>query len=194
MNTVYLAILLTFSGFAMNLILQCALGIRGDTSNIGYKIDNVLIKLLVIYITVMLLWFILEKINYLFSSELLIYIILFPLSSVVYDGFIFLAFRFIIRKEDENNSGISFCGGICAAVLFISLNIAKNIVEAAALTLGFILGIFLSIMIIREIRRRAALEAVPRFLRGSPLLLISMGLLSLVFTASALIFFKMLGA
>jgi len=59
---------------------------------------------------------------------------------------------------------------------------------------GFTAGIFLVYLIIIEIRRRAALEAVPFFLRGKPLVLIAMGLLSLVFSAASLLFFRMISA
>jgi len=38
------------------------------------------------------------------------------------------------------------------------------------------------------------LEAVPIFLRGKPLVLISMGMLSLVFSVGALLVFRMIGA
>jgi electron transport complex protein RnfA len=82
--------------------------------------------------------------------------------------------------------------GLGAAALFITMNAASRFVEAAVLSAGFSLGLLLSLLILREIRRRSRMEAVPRFLRGSPLVLVSMGLLSLVSGALAVIFFRTL--
>ena len=72
------------------------------------------------------------------------------------------------------------------------LNVARNFVDATALSLGFALGIALAVAIISEIRRRSAMEAVPVPLRGGPLALIAMGLLSLIFSSTALMFYEIL--
>jgi electron transport complex protein RnfA len=87
----------------------------------------------------------------------------------------------------------SSCNGLALASLFLTLRLALNPAEALALTLGFSLGVLLSAMILREISRRSSLEAVPELFRGAPLSLISMGLLSLIFSSLSTIFLRILG-
>jgi electron transport complex protein RnfA len=87
----------------------------------------------------------------------------------------------------------SSCNGLALASLFLTLRLALKAAEALALTLGFSLGVLLSAMILREISRRSSLEAVPEPFRGAPLSLISMGLLSLIFSSLSAIFLRILG-
>jgi electron transport complex protein RnfA len=75
--------------------------------------------------------------------------------------------------------------------LLISLHLALGPLEALFLSLCFSLGLALSLGILREIDRRSRFEAVPPFLRGCPLALISLGLLSLIFTSASLMFFSL---
>jgi len=58
----------------------------------------------------------------------------------------------------------------------------------------FAFGTFISMLILNELRRRSTLERVPRCLRGNPLMLISMGLLSLISASVAGICFRILEA
>jgi electron transport complex protein RnfA len=87
----------------------------------------------------------------------------------------------------------SSCNGLSLASLFLTLRLALKATEALALTLGFSLGVLLSALILREISRRSSLEAVPEPFRGAPLSLISMGLLSLIFSSLSAIFLRILG-
>jgi electron transport complex protein RnfA len=87
----------------------------------------------------------------------------------------------------------SSCSGLALASLFLSLRLALNLAEALALTAGFSLGVLLSAVILREINRRSSLEAVPSLFRGAPLTLISMGLLSLIFSSISAILLRVLG-
>ena len=85
-------------------------------------------------------------------------------------------------------------GAPVGAALFIILGLAGSFAQAAMLSFGFAAGAALAVLIVDEIRRRLAMEAVPRRLRGGPLVLITMGLLSLVFTSVAVVFYTVLGA
>jgi electron transport complex protein RnfA len=64
--------------------------------------------------------------------------------------------------------------------------------DALILAAGFFIGYMFSMAIILEIHKRSSIEPVPSALRGAPLLLISMGLLSLVFSAAAAFFLQMI--
>ena len=198
MSFVPLVIFAVFSSLWANLLLQCGLGIKSAASQEApvcedTKIYTTLIKLGIIFITALLLWLVFDKILFFLSLDLLLYILVFPAGVMAYDGLEFLFYHFVLKKEAAKNSHINFCNGITAVILFVCLNLANNILEAAVFAFGFVFGIILSVMIIREIRRRSALEAVPVFLRGNPLLLISMGLISMVFYAVSLMFFGILG-
>jgi electron transport complex protein RnfA len=182
-----------FSGLAVNLMLQCGLGIRGaaEVKSTDRKIE--LTKLGIIFTVTILLWTFFVGIVSSIISGVFIYVLLFPVSSLAYDGLEFLIFRYLLEEDTVGECPVSFPGGITAAALFICLNIANNFIEAVVLSFGFVTGIFLVLLVLGEIRRRAYLEAVPRFLRGKPLALVSMGLLSLVFSTASLLLFRMIG-
>jgi electron transport complex protein RnfA len=77
--------------------------------------------------------------------------------------------------------------------LLISLHLALNPLEALFLALCFTLGLVFSMTVLQEILRRSRFEAVPPFLRGGPLALISLGLLSLIFSSASIVFFNISG-
>ena len=193
MNDTPLLLLLIYSGFTVNLALQCALGIKGIVDSKTPFNKLTLIKLGLIFFSVMLLWFVFSRILYSVISGIFIYVLLFPCSSMAYNGLEYLVFRHIVKKEPKDEPIISFPGGVTAVAVFICINIAKGILDTALMSFGFIFGIFLVNLIITEIRRRAVLEAVPVFLRGKPLVLVAMGLLSLIFTSASLLFFRIIG-
>jgi electron transport complex protein RnfA len=194
MNETFFLPLLIYSGFTINILLQCGLGIKGIVESKSYLNKSVFIKLGLIFSSIILLWLFFTKIIFSLNSGIFKYVLLFPVSAIVYDGFEYLIFNYLFKNERETETFISFPNGITAAAVFICINIANNIAEVLILSFGFTSGIFLVNLIIREIRRRAALEAVPVFLRGKPLVLIAMGMLSLIFTAASLLFFRMINA
>jgi electron transport complex protein RnfA len=85
------------------------------------------------------------------------------------------------------------CNGLAPASLFLTLRLAVSPADALVLSLGFSLGCLTAALILREISKRSSLEAVPIAFRGAPLTLISMGLLSLIFSSVAAIFLRTLG-
>ena len=187
-------ILFIFSMLNMNLVLQCAMGIKGaeESKNCGRK--STIIRLGIIFITVIFLWLFFSKIIFSIFSGFFIYILIFPVSFIVYEGIQFLTIKYIIKKEIEEESFINFAGGITAVSVFICVNISSSFLQTVILSFGFTSGILVVFLIIREIRRRAALEAIPNFLRGNPLILLSIGLLSIVFTAASVLFLRVMGS
>jgi len=193
MSNINTIVLMIFSGLSVNLILQCALGIRGISKVNDNCKYHVYIKMGIIFFEIIFLWIVFSKIISYINSGIYIYILLFPVCSIVYDGFEYFISRYIVKKEMNDGNLVGFSGGIAAAALFITLNIANNFLNAVSLSFGFTIGILLAFIILGEIHKRAALEAVPKFLRGNPLTLISMGLLSLVFSGASLMMFRMFG-
>ena len=76
---------------------------------------------------------------------------------------------------------------VALASLLLTVRLASGFGEAFLLSLAFSGGGLGAVLSVRAIRERAFWETPPRSLRGYPLTLISMGLLSLVFSASALV-------
>jgi electron transport complex protein RnfA len=177
----------------MNLALQCAMGIKGASESKNCSRKSTIIRLGIIFITVVFLWLFFSKIIFSVFSGIFIYILIFPISFIAYEGIQYLTIKYITKKDIENESFINFPGGITAVSVFICINISNGFFQTVILSFGFTSGIMVVFLIIREIRRRAALEAVPPFLRGNPLILISMGLLSIVFTAASVLFLRVMG-
>jgi len=184
---------LIFSSVTMNLILQCGIGIKGAAESKNPIDILTLVKSVIIFFTVILLWLFFSKIVISISSGVFIYVLLFPVTSIVYNGFEFLIFRYLLKREPKEESIISFPCGITAVASFFCINIADDFLQAVVVSFGFTAGIFLVNLIVREIRKRAALEAVPIFMRGKPLVLVTMGLLSLVFSTASLLLFRVIG-
>ncbi|MCL2196004.1 MAG: hypothetical protein FWB77_00140 [Treponema sp.] len=194
MSQTPLLLLLICSSFTMNLILQCGLGLKGIVESKSSLNVPSFVKLGLVFSTIILLWLFFSKIIFSLFYGLFIYVILFPISAIVYDGLEFLIFNYLLKRDREEETFVSFPSGVTAAAVFICINMASGLTDVLVLSFGFTFGIFAVNLIMREIRKRAALEAVPLFLRGKPLVLIAMGLLSLIFTAASYLFFRMIGA
>lgn len=189
MNNLPFLFFIIFSAFTMNLVLQCGLGINTEIKNPGTK--PVLIRLGIMFFTIIVLWILFRGMLNL-ASGIFIHVLLFPSAYIAYEGLEYLVFKYSLNKDPKRDSQVSFPGGITAAALFICIIIANNFFEAFILSFGFSFGILVVFLIISEIKERADMESVPRFLRGKPLVLISMGLLSLVFTQVSLLLFRMI--
>jgi len=187
-------LLLIYSAFSINLLLQCGLGIRGAVES--KKVINIssIAKICIIFVSVNLLWFFFSKVVFTLFHGLFIYILAFPVGFIVYDALEYLVFRYLIKKNVESEDFINFPSGITSVSVFLCIMLANNFLQAFVLSFGFTSGIFLVSLIIREIRKRAELEAVPVFMRGKPLALVTMGMLSLVFATASLLLFGMIGA
>ena len=195
--------LAVFSGLSMNLILQFGIGLKGIAFDTHIGKEKILAGSGILFVTVMFLWLVFSFTRSVLFLGLLEYVILFPLSFLVFSVLEYLTNRFILKKgagqEDASLwgdvlSGGEFAGGaLSSAALFITLNVAGGFLEAVVLSLGFACSTALVFVVVGEIRRRSGMEAVPHSLRGGPLALIAMGLLSLVFVSSALMFFGVLG-
>jgi len=193
MNAIIPVVLFTISAFYMNLMLQCGLGIKGTDESKKCRKLSTLAGLGIILFTVNFLWIIFSKIFLHIGAGLYIYILVFPVSYMVYEAFQLVLIRYIIKKNIDKESFVGFPGGITAVSVFICLNISSGVFQTFILSLGFICGIMLTVFILREIRRHAFLEIIPVFIRGNPMILISMGLLSLVFSVSCLLVLRMIG-
>jgi Na+-translocating ferredoxin:NAD+ oxidoreductase RnfA subunit len=192
MNGAPLMLLFIISMFTMNLTLQCALGIKGNAESKNSGIVVNLIKTGIIFLSIIIIWFVFTRVIFAISSSIFIYILLVPVSFIVYELLEYVVFSYVFKNRNEEESFINFPGGITAVAVFVGINIADSFLQTLVLSFGFTGGIFLVSVIVREIRKRASLEKVPRFMRGKPLVLVTMALMSLVFTVSSLLILRMI--
>jgi electron transport complex protein RnfA len=195
-----LAALGVFAALACNLILHFGLGIRALTEE--KKDDKTACRAFftgrlleggLIFLSVLVLWIVFTYLLGPLRLGFFRFILIFPLSAPVCAGIETLLRRVLKWKRPPVFSTISACEGLIPAALFLALQTAAGLLEAAVLAFFFVLGILLPAFALEEIRRRADFETVPRFLRGSPLALLALGIMSLVFTSVAALFFSVLG-
>lgn len=209
-------ILAVFSGLSMNLALRFGIGLQRiafeeDTRDMGKNAKWVfLVQLGIYFISVMLLWLFFTILQSVLFLGFLEYILIFPVSSLFFTAVEALANRLVLIKDwkgetvSRNNfiSDYFLTGqssykcafsGMTGAALFIILGLAGSFGQAVMLSFGFSAGSALSVLIVGEIRRRSAIETVPECLKGGPLILVAMGLLTLVFISAAMVFYAVLG-
>jgi electron transport complex protein RnfA len=189
--------LAVFSGLSMNLILQFGLGLKeialpGSTQDTPIK--ELLVASGILFVSVIVLWLIFSFFRSFLFIGLFEYVLLFPVSILFFS----LVTKGFIAKISKQGEAIhlydALSGGApVAAALFVTLNVAGGLLELVVLSLGFSCGMVLAVLIAGEIRRCSQMELVPRWLRGGPLVIVALGLLSLVFSSGALMLFQVLG-
>jgi electron transport complex protein RnfA len=192
-NIYQLLALAVFSGLSVNLILQCGLCLKNVVLSEEYGIKRLFSGLGIIFVSVVLLWLFFSFIRTVLPLGLFEYMLLFPASCLLYFCFESFLNRYVIHNTETPKEHVILCvGGLTSAAVFITLNVAGNLIEAAVTSLGFTLGVAVVFIITGEIRRRSVMEAVPTHLRNGPLALIFMGLLSLIFSSAAILLYKVL--
>ncbi|MDR2418688.1 MAG: hypothetical protein LBD79_06510 [Treponema sp.] len=182
--------LIVLSSLSFNMILQFGLGLRDIRTGMQQNHVISLFQTLVLFVSVLILWPV--------FSYLLIplggieYILLFPLSALACIGFESLRMQFLgdfapFAPKANGFSAVSAYNGLVLTALLLTLRLAVSIVEASILSLGFSAGTLVVSYLLSAIHERSSLEAVPVFLRNTPLMLIAMGLLSLVFSSLTII-------
>ena len=187
-----LAALAIFSGLSLNLILSFALGVTGITGESGARREIPVLQFGIMFVSIIFLWIIITVLFPPHWKGFAEFFLFFPFSAMACMGLERIARR--ILPEYQNKVFNSFTGydGLVPVSLLITLNLAADFMQALVLALFFVFGNMIAILVLNEIRRKSTLEKVPAFLRGSPLVLISMGLLSLITGTTAVICFRIL--
>jgi electron transport complex protein RnfA len=187
--------LAVFSGLSLNLILQFGLGIRNLGSEQPVFSPFTLFQWLILFLSVYILWLFFFYALSPLGLGILEPFLLFPLSSLVCVCLEMVFSHAFPRKKPELKlfNPLSSYNGLALCSLMLTLRLALSPVEALVLSMGFALGALFAVLILNEIRKRSFLEILPASLRGTPLIFISMGLLSLIFSAAAAIFLSALG-
>ncbi|WP_461256224.1 hypothetical protein [Treponema sp. R80B11-R83G3] len=69
----------------MNILLQCGLGIKGAVESKSNFNIAAFIKLALIFSSIIFLWLFFSKVLFSLFSGIFVYVILFPVSAIVYD-------------------------------------------------------------------------------------------------------------
>ena len=190
-----LAALAVFSGLSLNLLLQFALGTSGAAGIQKGRRGLPLFQLAVLFVSVLFLWVLIRFLFSPFWKSLSEYFLFFPFSALVCMGLERLKKKFFPAVETKRVfHDLTAYDGLVPASLLITLSLASGFADALVLSLFFALGNLAAMFILNEIGRKSTLEWAPRFIRGNPLILISMGLLSLISAVIAGICFRILEA
>ena len=193
-----LAALAVFSGLSLNLLLQFALGAAGAAADIHPKSNTAravpVFQLSVMFLSAISLWLFFTYVLPPFWKGLSEYFLSFPLSALACMGFEKLRERVFSKFGDIRKvySPYTAYDGLALVSLMITYALAGTFAGALVIALCFSLGNLAAMYALNEIRRRSTLEWVPRFLRGTPIILISMGFLSLISASAAGICFRIL--
>ncbi|MDR2758912.1 MAG: hypothetical protein LBB78_05990 [Spirochaetaceae bacterium] len=183
------------SGLSLNLMLQFGLGIQHigfDDEDRERPYEFPVVQGGILFLSVPFLWFFFVYIMVPLYLGFFGYMLFFPLSVLVCMGFEAAVNYFFPQALPQAKAFTpqSAYNGLIPAALVMSFCLASSLMEVMILSLGFCGGVLLAILILKEIQKSSSLEAVPAFLRGLPLTLISMGLLSLIFSAIGVVFIK----
>jgi electron transport complex protein RnfA len=182
-----------FSAFCLNLFLCFGIGIRELVSRERSPVFHIYYPWGILFVVTSALWLFFERILG-FAGWFPGFLLIYPLSLFCGLGLETAIFRLFPRLGE--NPGVYRIGsgynGFSLAALFLTLRLAVTFGEALLFSLAFSGGAFIAYLIIKEIQKRSFWEAIPHSLRGTPILLVSMGLLSLIFSVSALLVVQVL--
>jgi electron transport complex protein RnfA len=192
-ETVSLITLAVFSGLSVNLMLHLGLGIQNF--NADRPIKFAFFQWVVLFLSILLLWCFFSYIISSLSLGYFIYFMIFPASVAAGKGIEMVYIRLfpLASEKPRRFSFMDGYNGLIITALILVLQMAITFSEAAMLSLGFSMGVFVSILILKGILKRSSMEKVPAKLRGLPLQFISMAFLSLIFSSLAVLFLHVLG-
>ena len=203
---IYLASLAVFAGFSLNLLLQFVLGMTDlvkdsfpkSEVSAGVEIEIPFFQLGLLFISILFLWVFFSYIVPPFWNLFSMYFLFFPVSALVCLGLErsakTLLLHIVFKKTEIKTvfSAISAYNGLVPAALIITITLARHFGDAVVLALFFSLGNLAAIIVLDGIIKRSVLEPVPPYIRGTPLILISMGLLSLISASAAAVLLRIL--
>jgi electron transport complex protein RnfA len=190
-NLVALAV---FSGLSLNLLIHLGIGIPDFNREPSRPSRFVFFQWFSLFSSVMALWVFFTYILTPLSLGFFEYFLIFPLIAALGSFWKFLFTR-LFPREDSEARLFSMSGaynGLVMSALLITIHLAGSFFGALVLALGFSLGFLAALFILRAILDRFSGETVPPSLCGTPLLLISLGLLALIFSSLSGIILRLL--
>ncbi|MCL1814789.1 MAG: hypothetical protein FWG27_03065 [Treponema sp.] len=193
-----MAALVFFAALSLNLLVNFALGIKELVRRERSPVVQIYYPWIILFVSTLLLWVLFARVLFFLDLDFLLVFPFSILGSQELEKIFFSVFKkvkgSINLNGPDNNPEIFSIGssynGLAAAALFLTLRFALSFIDAALLSFAFSAGGLLAFLVIKEIQKRSFLETIPRSLQGTPILLISMGLLSLVFSAASVLLLK----
>jgi electron transport complex protein RnfA len=184
--------LVILGGFFLNLPLQMGLGAHEIFFSRNDSLLDALFESILLFFTLLFEWALFTFVFSPLTLGFFKYFLILPLGAVVPSCLRLAAARTLPSRFALRNSVYSFpyMSGANVAALLVMLGLATTGTEALVLAAGFSSGVFISMTILRAIRFRIDRERINPLIRGTPLLLIAMGLLSLAVMSVAIIYLK----
>jgi electron transport complex protein RnfA len=182
--------LVFFSGLSLNLLLCFSLGLRELVSRERTPAFHFYYPWLLLFIVTLILWVLLERILVPLFGGVMRHFLLYPLAvlgGLGAETLLFTVFPGLGENPRVFKIGSGY-NGLSLGALFLTDSLALSFFDALLLSFAFSGGGLLAFLITKEIQKRSFLEVLPYRLRGRPLLLIALGLLSLIFSAAAVFF------
>jgi electron transport complex protein RnfA len=180
-------ILAVFSIFSFNLVLKFGLGVKEIFEARNEKVSTNLARWVIMFITVFFSWLVFTFMLSPLGLGFFEYFLLFPLTAFLTLGLEKL-FSLLTSGRFTNDNGFSayssYTGPILTA-LILTLRFADTVVDALVMSFCFPLGAFFAKLLLKMIKFRCKTENVSSVFKGQPFLLVSMALLSLVFSSIA---------
>ncbi|MDR2491144.1 MAG: hypothetical protein LBD20_07060 [Spirochaetaceae bacterium] len=188
--------LLALSTLSLNLVLHFGVCAREIFFEREQNIRPYIFRAVYIFLSVLILWHLAIYILLPLTLGFVCYFLLFPLCFLLYyifdrtAGFIYTKDSRTKKEapveiyQSEKPDTVPFVLFVYIA-LVLTMKLALNSFEAVVLAAGFSAGMLFAVLLLKAIRSRIAKEDAPPTLRGLPLLFVSMGILSLVFSALA---------
>jgi len=183
-----------FAALSLNLVFNFALGAREILRQKQISVLHFSYPWIIVFVSTVFLWIFFARILQ-FSGGILEFLLLLPFSAAAGSALEKLFFHFASQYKDLGvNPGLFAAGSsyseLTAAAALLTLRFALSFADALLLSLTFSVGGFAAFLIIKEISKRSAIETIPYGLRGTPVFLVSMGILSLVFSAVSVLLLK----
>ena len=185
--------LAVLSGLSLNLVFHFGADFQSLLAGVINKKAQIL-KYIVLLISSLLVWMFFTYILSPLALGFMTYFLLFPISALLCAGLEKSGLRLFLIDPIKNSSALSAYNGLGPLMCFFMIHMSGGFADAVILSIGFSGGCFLATLIVHEIAKKSSMETVPRFLRGTPLLLVALGLLSLVSAAAAALFISALGS
>jgi len=183
-----------FAALSLNLVFNFALGAREILRQKQISVLHFSYPWIIVFVSAVFLWIFFARILML-SAGVFEFLLLLPFSAAAGVALEKLFFYLAAQHKDLGANPKLFGTGsayseLTAAAALLTLRFALSFADALLLSLTFAAGGFIAFLIIKEISKRSAIETIPYGLRGIPVFLVSMGILSLVFSAVSVLLLK----
>jgi Na+-translocating ferredoxin:NAD+ oxidoreductase RnfA subunit len=173
--------LLILSSFGLNLPLQFGLTIKEIWQERDKSGVISFFECMILFFSVLIQWILFTYIFAPLNLGFIKYFVLFPAGAAISSAFEILFGLVFPKLVKRTRKVFSFSAetGLSLAATILIISMATTLSQALILDAGFALGTYLAVVLLKAIRLRLLAEKTNPLFEGIPILLISIGLLSL---------------